>query len=91
MSHLSLMKPEPTLQQSPFMTSSDVVELLAAHGVRISSACLQKWRANGTGPSFIRLTDTPRSRVLYPAATVSDWLEQRLGAATGSAHEAAHV
>ena len=67
MSQVSLMKPEPTMQQNPFMTPTDVVEFLAAHGVRISSACLQKWRASGDGPRFVRLTDTAKARVLYPA------------------------
>ena len=77
MSHLLRMKPQPNLHQNPFMTSTDVRELLAANGVKLTSACLQKWRANGCGPRFVRLTDTPRARVLYPATSVFEWLEER--------------
>lgn len=90
MSQVSAMKPEPNIQQNPFMTSSDVVEFLDAHGIRISSACLQKWRASGDGPRFVRLTDKARAPVLYPASSVSEWLDERLSMGSSKRQEAAH-
>ena len=50
-------------------------ELAALTGVSFKT--WERWRSDGTGPVFIKLSDGPRGRVLYKLADVRRWLDER--------------
>jgi Helix-turn-helix domain len=72
--------------QTPFPELYDEKE--AARLLRVSVACMQRWRWSGDGPPFIRLG---RRAVRYDASTLRDYilLQSRTSTSdTGDVHAA---
>jgi hypothetical protein len=51
-----------------------------AAALRVSLRKLQDWRANGTGPEFVRLG----RNIFYPAGSLTAWLSARTTSANTS-------
>ena len=49
----------------------------AARRLGISPATLRKWRTQQRGPSYLRLGDARKGRVLYAVSDIKRWLEQQ--------------
>tara|TARA_R110000823_G_scaffold277609_2_gene396160 strand:+ start:263 stop:454 length:192 start_codon:yes stop_codon:yes gene_type:complete len=45
-----------------------------ARELRISDQTLRKYRRDGQGPPFIRLTDTVHGRVRYDSTDFAEWM-----------------
>lgn len=41
-------------------------------------SALQKWRREGVGPNFLKLTDSPNGGIRYRESDVDKWIESRL-------------
>jgi predicted DNA-binding transcriptional regulator AlpA len=64
-----------------FLTDAEVADLL-----RISQACVRRWRLAGIGPRYVKIGASVR----YPADTLRQWLESRPAGGdypTGVAHD----
>jgi predicted DNA-binding transcriptional regulator AlpA len=57
---------------SPLLSSPE-----AARYLGIAPQTLRKWRLQGKGPRYVRLGDSPRSRVMYRLADLEVWLAHR--------------
>ena len=64
----------------------DNEQTAALLGIKPNS--LEKWRAKGQGPAFIKMADTPQAPVRYLRSAVMEWLGRRSFAST-SAYSAA--
>lgn len=53
------------------MTATLLTEPEVAERLRVSLACLRRWRLERRGPRFLKLG----SRVRYPAEELAKWLE----------------
>ncbi len=49
----------------------------AAQVVRLKVRTLAKMRHQRRGPDYIKLGDSPRSRVRYPRTALDNWMNQR--------------
>ncbi len=49
----------------------------AARMLGIEAKTLANWRSLGKGPAYIRLSDSPRSQVLYLYEDLESWLRSR--------------
>lgn len=49
----------------------------AARMLGIGAKTLANWRSLGKGPAYIRLSDSPRSQVLYLYEDLETWLRSR--------------
>lgn len=47
--------------------------------LRVTPDTLKHWRMQGIGPDWVKLSDRQNSPVLYSAADVAAWIEQRKG------------
>lgn len=57
---------------SEFLTTAQAAEFL-----NVSIPYLELCRRRGTGPSFIRLSDTATGRVRYRKSALENWLTER--------------
>jgi len=42
----------------------------------ISSGSLENWRREGVGPTYKKIENGKRGRILYPKSAIVDWLNQ---------------
>lgn len=49
----------------------------AAEILGISPRTLANWRVRGWGPRYSRLTDSPRSPVVYRESDIQEWIDSR--------------
>ncbi len=57
---------------SPLLSSPE-----AARYLGIQQQTLRKWRLLGKGPRYVRLGDSPRSRVMYRLSELEAWVDER--------------
>ena len=53
-----------------FMTEKQVAAMIG-----LSVVTLQSWRIKGEGPTFYKLGDRPKGKVLYKESDIQEWLE----------------
>ena len=46
----------------------------AANAIGVSSSTLESWRKEAIGPSYIKMNNGKRGRVLYPKTALAEWL-----------------
>ena len=78
------MKPhDPSLQRAPTETRHDTdsleTERAAADFLSVTTRALQKWRANGTGPKFVRISGRC---IRYRRRDLIAWAEAHLKSST---------
>jgi len=61
-----------TVAPSPLLTSPETARYLG-----IKPQTLRKWRLTGHGPPYVRLGDSPRSRVAYKLSDLEAWVAAR--------------
>ncbi|MDQ1267724.1 MAG: hypothetical protein QG567_1495 [Campylobacterota bacterium] len=49
----------------------------AADTIGVSSSTMESWRREGLGPSYIKMNNGKRGRVLYPKTAIAEWLVNR--------------
>ena len=49
----------------------------AAALIGVSAQTLKKWRREGTGPAWSRLSDGPKGHVRYRRDAIYEWIEAR--------------
>ncbi len=54
-----------------------LIEEAAAY-LKLSKSTLDQWRSNKTGPRFIRLGDTDRSKVAYRREDLDRWVAEHI-------------
>ena len=66
-------RPAPTLTDTNKMSNA-LTEQEVANALRISTKTLQRWRASGTGPAYLRVA----GRVRYPVEGLVEYLAQHI-------------
>jgi predicted DNA-binding transcriptional regulator AlpA len=68
-----------TVAPSPLLTGPETARYLG-----IKPQTLRKWRLTGHGPPFVRIGDSPRSRVAYRLSDIEAWVAARTFASTAA-------
>jgi predicted DNA-binding transcriptional regulator AlpA len=61
-----------TVAPSPLLTGPETARYLG-----IKPQTLRKWRLTGHGPPFVRIGESPRSRVAYRVSDIEAWVAAR--------------
>jgi hypothetical protein len=63
-----------TLHEKPLSADDLLVSKVAARYLQVSPRTLERWRVEGTGPSFRKLGPGKRAKVLYRRGDLDTWL-----------------
>lgn len=68
------------------LTSAQAAEMLG-----VDPFTLARWRAEGRSPQYIRLSDSPKGRVMYRREALERWIEAHTCTSTSSETEARRI